>query len=146
MGVAVRSDPILWLLLSLRILFSRKRRPITHFATADSASRLPPPPQPEIIRNLPTECFVDVGGLDEAKEQIRSVVQAHFRPEKSRRYGVLRNGILLHGPRGTGKTFLARATAGEFGLNFEYVSAPRLLNRWIGATVLRRPSGAYAAG
>ena len=47
---------------------------------------------------------------------------------------MLRNGILLYGPRGTGKTFLAGATAGEFGLNFEYVSAPKLLNRWIGAT------------
>ena len=46
----------------------------------------------------------------------------------------MRNGILLYGPRGTGKTFLARATAGEFGLHFEYVSAPKLLTRWIGAT------------
>ena len=53
---------------------------------------------------------------------------------KFERYGVIRNGILLYGPRGTGKTFLARATAGEFGIIFEYVSAPTLLNRWIGAT------------
>ena len=57
-----------------------------------------------------------------------------MKPEKSRRYGTLRNGILLYGPRGTGKTLLGRATAGEFGLNFEYVSSPKLLNRWIGAT------------
>src|ERR1019366_10191859 len=48
--------------------------------------------------------------------------------------GLVGNGILLYGPRGTGKTFLARATAGEFGLHFEYVSAPKLLTRWIGAT------------
>jgi ATP-dependent 26S proteasome regulatory subunit len=83
---------------------------------------------------VPAERFGDVGGLEESKEQIRSVVQAHLRPEKSKRYGALRNGILLHGPRGTGKTFLAAATAGEFGLNFECISAPKLINRWIGAT------------
>jgi len=62
------------------------------------------------------------------------VAQPHLRPERSKRYGLLRNGILLYGPRGTGKTLLARATAGEFGLNLIYVSAPKLLNRWIGAT------------
>jgi transitional endoplasmic reticulum ATPase len=62
------------------------------------------------------------------------VVQAHLNPEKYQRYGIARNGILLYGPRGTGKTFLARATAGEFGLNFAYVSGPQLLNRWTGAT------------
>jgi transitional endoplasmic reticulum ATPase len=72
--------------------------------------------------------------MDAAKEQIRSVVQAHLNSTKFERYDVIRNGILLYGPRGTGKTFLARATAGEFGLIFEYVSAPTLLNRWIGAT------------
>ncbi len=72
--------------------------------------------------------------MDEAKEQIRKVVQAHLSPEKYTRYKIARNGILLYGPRGTGKTFLARATAGEFILNFAYVSAPPLLNRWTGAT------------
>lgn len=73
-------------------------------------------------------------GMDYAKEQIRQLVQAHLKPGKYERYGLIRNGILLYGPRGTGKTFLAKATGGEFGLNFEYVSAPKLLHRWIGAT------------
>ena len=44
------------------------------------------------------------------------------------------NGILLHGPRGTGKTFLAEAVAGEFGLKYCYVSAASLLNRFVGLT------------
>jgi ATP-dependent 26S proteasome regulatory subunit len=83
---------------------------------------------------VPAERFADLGGMEEAKEQIREVVQGHLNPGKYERYGLVRNGILLYGPRGTGKTFLARATAGEFGLNFEYVSAPKLLTRWIGAT------------
>ena len=123
-----------WLVSLFQMFFAPARRSRLAIAGSSAASRLQISQKTEIIRNVPTECFVDVGGLEEAKAQIRSVVQAHLKPEKNKRYGVLRNGILLHGPRGTGKTFLARATAGEFGLNFEYVSAPKLLNRWIGAT------------
>src|SRR5262249_30601510 len=65
---------------------------------------------------------------------IRQVVERQLNPGRYERYGLVRNGILLHGPRGTGKTFLAKATAGEFALHFEYISAPQLLTRWIGAT------------
>jgi ATP-dependent 26S proteasome regulatory subunit len=90
---------------------------------------------PEAVAlNVPKTRFADVGGFENAKEQIRQIVVPHLQPERSRPYGVLRNGILLYGPRGTGKTLLATATAGEFGLNFVHVSAPRLVNRWIGAT------------
>src|SRR5271166_4610061 len=94
----------------------------------------PAPQSVEVVRNIPAERFGDLGGMEEAKEEIRQVVQGHLNPKKYERYGLVRNGILLYGPRGTGKTFLARATAGEFGLHFEYVSAPKLLTRWIGAT------------
>jgi transitional endoplasmic reticulum ATPase len=126
--------PIVWLVLCLRILFPRRpQRAVPVTAGAAPAQQTAPRPI-EIVRNVPTERYADLGGMDDAKEQIRQVVQTQLRPEKSKRYGVLRNGILLYGPRGTGKTFLARATAGEFGLNLEYVSAPKLLNRWIGAT------------
>ena len=59
-------------------------------------------------------------------------MQAKLHPEKQ--YGEVRNGILLYGPQGTGKSLLAEATAGEFGLNFEKVWAHALLNRFIGAT------------
>jgi len=90
--------------------------------------------QQAVVRTVPSERFADVGGLDDAKEKIRHLVQGQLNPGKYEQYGLLRNGILLYGPRGTGKTFLARATAGEFGLNFEYISAPQLLTRWIGAT------------
>ena len=124
-----------WILSFFWIFLARSKRRVAAapLAATNSVQRLAPKPV-EVVRNVPTERFSDVGGMEEAKEEIRQIVQGHLNPEKYQRYGLIRNGILLYGPRGTGKTFLARATAGEFGLNFEYASAPKLLNRWIGAT------------
>lgn len=86
------------------------------------------------VSNIPSVRFSDVGGMEAVKEQIKQLVRGHLEPSKYSRYGIARNGILLHGPRGSGKTFLARATAGEFGLNFRCVSSPELLEKWIGTT------------
>src|SRR5262245_58259055 len=66
--------------------------------------------------NIPSITYADVGGMDRIKERIRSVIQNRLNPECYA--GVVQNGILLHGPQGTGKTFLAQATAGEFGVNY----------------------------
>ena len=125
--------PIGLIVSFFRILFSKPNQTRT-LTTVGSSIQRPAPKPVEVVRNVPAERFADLGGMEEAKEEIRQVVQGHLNPGKYRRYGLVRNGILLYGPRGTGKTFLAKATAGEFGLNFEYVSAPKLLNRWIGAT------------
>lgn len=78
--------------------------------------------------------FADVGGLEDPKEEIRELVQANLDGDRLGKYGVCRNGILLHGPQGTGKTFLAEAVAGEFGLNYFYVSAASLVDKYIGQT------------
>lgn len=78
--------------------------------------------------------FADVGGMEQAKRQIRELVESRLHPGKYRKYGIIRNGILLHGPQGSGKTFLAEATAGEFGLRFYYVSCPQLQSIWKGET------------
>ena len=128
--------PIGWVVSFFWIFLSRpKQKPRAAPVAVGGPVPAPVPPRAvEVVRNVPSERFADLGGMEDAKEQIRQVVQGHLKSGKYERYGVLRNGILLYGPRGTGKTFLARATAGEFGLNFEYVSAPKLLNRWIGAT------------
>ena len=125
--------PIGLIVSFFRILFSKTNQQRT-LATIGGPIQRPLSKPIEVVRNVPAERLSDLGGMEEAKEQIRQVVQGHLNPEKYERYGLVRNGILLYGPRGTGKTFLARATAGEFGLHFEYVSAPKLLTRWIGAT------------
>ena len=78
----------------------------------------------------PALTFADVGGLEESKKQIRELVQANLNGKKFGEYGVFRNGILLHGPRGTGKTFLAEAVAGEFKLKYFCVSAASLVNKY----------------
>jgi transitional endoplasmic reticulum ATPase len=124
-----------WVVSSFWIFLSKPRQKTQEAPLALGGS--PPRPrvqQQAVVRTVPSERFADIGGLDDAKEKIRQLVQGQLNPGKYEQYGLVRNGILLYGPRGTGKTFLARATAGEFGLNFEYISAPQLLTRWIGAT------------
>ena len=82
----------------------------------------------------PTLTFADVGGLEESKKQIRDLLQANLNGKKFGEYGVFRNGILLYGPRGTGKTFLAEAVAGEFRLKYCCVSAAGLHHKYVGET------------
>lgn len=127
--------PIAWVISFFWIFLPRSKQKLR--AIPVGAGRTDPRTQVQqsiVVSNVPTQRFADVGGLDDAKEQIRHLVQGHLNPGNYERYGLMQNGILLHGPRGTGKSFLAIAAAGEFGLNFEYVSAPKLLTRWIGAT------------
>ena len=83
----------------------------------------------------PALTFADVGGLEEAKQQIREMVRANLDSKRFSQYGIFRNGILLHGPRGTGKTFVAEAIAGEFNLRYLYVSASSLVHKYIGDTL-----------
>src|SRR5262249_1182127 len=77
--------------------------------------------------------FARVGGLDDLKAQIRRIVETvHIRKEDARRYGVIRNGILLYGPPGCGKTFFAQAMAEEFGLNLLHVPLENAVSKYVG--------------
>ena len=84
--------------------------------------------------NVPVRTFADVRGMDEQKRRISAVVQNRLHPERFKQHGVVQNGILLYEPRGTGKTFLAEATAGEFGINYWYAKPTSLVERWIGSS------------
>jgi transitional endoplasmic reticulum ATPase len=72
--------------------------------------------------------FGDVGGMETLKEEVRDTVGLVLQhPDDAERYGIEWNGILLHGPPGVGKTFFARAIAGEYGLNLMHVSTGDLI-------------------
>ncbi|GAA2335936.1 ATP-binding protein [Streptomyces cuspidosporus] len=78
--------------------------------------------------------LADVGGMREVKERLEAAFLAPMRnPELRRLYGKsLRGGLLLYGPPGCGKTFIARAVAGELGAAFLSVSINDVLDMWIG--------------
>jgi len=78
----------------------------------------------------------DVGGLDDVKKQLhRSFLAPMRNPEVAAAFRKSAGGgLLLWGPPGCGKTFLARATAGEMGANFYNVGLADILDMWIGAS------------
>lgn len=82
------------------------------------------------------ERFSDIGGLTEAKETIREVIEYPLRyPEISAKFGKKAGGgVLFFGPPGCGKTLLARAAANECGLFFLNVNLSSVLDKWVGNT------------
>jgi len=82
--------------------------------------------------------FEDVAGVDEAKEELREVIEFLKTPEKfSRLGGKIPKGILLVGPPGTGKTLLARAVAGEAGVTFFSISGSEFVEMFVGVGAAR---------
>jgi SpoVK/Ycf46/Vps4 family AAA+-type ATPase len=78
--------------------------------------------------------FRDVGGMDALKETLRRAIVYPFRsPEIYRAYGrSIGGGILLYGPPGCGKTYIARATAGEIQARFISVGLSDIMDMWYG--------------
>lgn len=82
--------------------------------------------------------FSDVQGVDEAKEELKEVVEFLKNPEKFTRIGgKLPKGILLYGPPGTGKTYLAKAVAGESGVPFFQMSGSEFDELYVGVGAKR---------
>ena len=88
----------------------------------------------EVLIEKPNVRWGDIGGLDEAKQELRESIEwpltmnklfAHFDARPPR-------GILLYGPPGTGKTLLAKAVATESEANFISVRGPEFLSKWVG--------------
>jgi ATPases of the AAA+ class len=88
----------------------------------------------EYIAEQPTTDFDDVGGLNDAKEQLEQAVTwpLQYGPLFDAAATTPPTGVLLYGPPGTGKTLLARAIAGESEVNFIQVQGPELLDRYVG--------------
>src|SRR5579871_668784 len=82
--------------------------------------------------------FADVAGVDEAKEELREVIEFLRTPEKFRRLGGrIPKGILLVGPPGTGKTLLARAVAGEANVPFFSITGSEFVEMFVGVGAAR---------
>jgi len=96
---------------------------LLHNATGDAADIERPP-----------LTLADVGGMDEVKREVERTFLGPMRnPELRKMYRKsLRGGLLLYGPPGCGKTFLARAIAGELGAHFLSVGLHDVLDMYIG--------------
>ncbi|MBI5289749.1 MAG: ATP-dependent zinc metalloprotease FtsH, partial [Chloroflexi bacterium] len=88
--------------------------------------------------NKPTVTFMDVAGVDEAKEELQEVVEFLKYPEKFASLGArIPRGVLLVGPPGTGKTLLSRAVAGEAGVPFFSISGSEFVEMFVGVGASR---------
>lgn len=82
--------------------------------------------------------FEDVAGVEEAKEELREVVEFLKDPQKfSRLGGKIPKGVLLFGPPGTGKTLLAKAVAGEANVPFFSISGSDFVEMFVGVGASR---------
>jgi cell division protease FtsH len=86
----------------------------------------------------PRTTFADVGGIDEATEELGEVVDFLKHPDRYRKLGgMIPKGVLLTGPPGTGKTLLARAVAGEAEVPFYSLSASEFVEMIVGVGASR---------
>jgi len=82
--------------------------------------------------------FADVAGVDEAKDELKEVVDFLKHPEKYKKLGARTpKGVILIGPAGTGKTLLAKAVAGEAGVPFFSIAGSEFMEMLVGIGAAR---------
>ncbi len=119
------------LLLFWGILAGRANNanPLNNFGKAKTVNGLP---------NNKKVTFADVAGVDEEKAELQEVVDFLRDPEKFKAIGArIPHGVLLAGPPGTGKTLLARAVAGEAGVQFLSISGSDFMEMYVGVGASR---------
>jgi len=101
------------------------------FSFSKARFRVNDPSQPRVT-------FDDVAGAEEAKEELREIIEFLRNPERFRALGAkIPKGVLLVGPPGTGKTLLARAVAGEAGVPFFSISGADFVEMFVGVGAAR---------
>jgi cell division protease FtsH len=102
--------------------------------------RFMPRTSPEQIKpdRAPSIGWSEIAGADEAKEELREIVDYLRDPKRFRAMGAkVPKGVLLHGPPGTGKTLLAKAVAHESGATFFSQSAASFVEMFVGVGAAR---------
>jgi transitional endoplasmic reticulum ATPase len=100
----------------------------------DALRTVRPSAMREVLVETPNIKWSDVGGIDNAKMELKESVEWPLKnPASFERMGIKPpRGVLLYGPPGTGKTMLAKAVATESEANFIQVKGPELLSMWVG--------------
>ena len=89
-------------------------------------------------KDTPKIGFTDVAGVDEAKQELTEIVDFLKNPGKYKAMGARTpKGVLMVGPSGTGKTLLARATAGEAGVPFFSIAGSEFMEMLVGVGAAR---------
>ena len=90
-------------------------------------------------REIPRVTYEDIGGLKEAIQKIREMVELPLKhPELFERLGIEPpKGVLLYGPPGCGKTLLAKAVANETNAHFISISGPEIMSKFYGESEQR---------
>ena len=88
----------------------------------------------EVFVEIPNVKWLDIGGLEDVKQEITEAVEWPLKHKNVfRKLGIRPpKGVMLYGPPGTGKTMLAKAVANESEANFILVKGPELLSKWVG--------------
>ncbi|MEK6655840.1 MAG: ATP-dependent zinc metalloprotease FtsH [Nitrospirota bacterium] len=123
--------PIIILILVWRFLFGRLGAGTGMMAVGKSKAKI-------YIETDTGVTFNDVAGVDEAKEELKEVIDFLQHPEKYLRLGgKIPKGVLLVGPTGTGKTLLAKAVAGEAKVPFFSMSGSEFVEMFVGVGAAR---------
>ena len=91
-----------------------------------------------VAGDKPAVTFMDVAGIDEAKQELGEIVEFLKYPDKFTAVGArIPKGVLLVGPPGTGKTLLSKAVAGEAGVPFFSISGSEFVEMFVGVGASR---------
>jgi len=123
--------PLIFFFFIWRILFSRLGPETGVMSFGKSRAKIYAEKEKKIT-------FADVAGIDEAKEELKEVVEFLRNPGKFHRLGgKIPKGVLLVGAPGTGKTLLARAVAGEANVPFFSISGSDFVEMFVGVGAAR---------
>ena len=113
-------------------ILSQLKIKMNHFL--DALNSIEPSALREVLITQPKETWDDIGGLRDAKQQLREIIEWPLKYSGFYKYMKSKppNGVLIFGLPGTGKTLLAKALAHETEVNFISVKGPEFLSKWVG--------------